>query len=366
MKRKINQLNKKTMKKTDFGIIAILCVTVLTSCEKKDDPDAGNSGYKNGIFIVNEGAFNANNGSISFVDETNTVIVNDIFYAANGRPIGDIVQSFSVVNDSLGVIVVNHSEKLEFVRLTNFQSISEPLNVPYPRYFIQVNEEKGYLSSGSLAGKVYVLDLNSWTFSDSVDVGFGPEVFLRLGDDIYVANSGGWVSDSTLTVIDAIDNSIKDIVYVEKVPADMTLDGESNIWVYCKGYTNYVDIETESFLQKINPADKSILWQGKVGSALDYASTPAKCASSADGSKIYYIRPDGIYEVDAVNPTLAEHPLIPGNYYGLDVHPENGRIYVFESSFTGNGLMKVYEPDGTLFTQATVGVGPNGAVFNLR
>jgi DNA-binding beta-propeller fold protein YncE len=93
---------------------------------------------------------------------------------------------------------------------------------------------------------------------------------------------------------------------------------------------------------------------------------PAKCAVSPDGATIYYIRPDGIYKLDATDPVIAEDPFIPGNYYGLDVHPENGRIYVFESSFTGNGTMKIYEANGTQFGQGTVGIGPNAAVFNLQ
>jgi DNA-binding beta-propeller fold protein YncE len=99
--------------------------------------------------------------------------------------------------------------------------------------------------------------------------------------------------------------------------------------------------------------------------ALDYSSTPAKCAASPDGSKIYYIRPDGIYQIDAGNPSIATEPLIPGNFYGLDVNPEDGNVYVFESSFTGNGSMKIFSPSGTKLSEAMVGIGPNGAVFHL-
>lgn len=355
------------MKKTNCVVFAaiLMAMACLTSCEKSKDPVV-DDGYTHGIFIVNEGSFNNNNGSISFIDETNGSIINDIFFAANQRPLGDIVQSFSISNDTLGIIVVNNSAKLEFVSLRTFQSIREPLNVIYPRFFLQVTGEKGYLTSGNLEGKVYVTDLRTMNIEDSINVGYGPETLLKSGNRVYVANSGGWDSDSTISIINVSSDEVEGTIYVEKVPVDMILDKDNFIWVYCKGYTNYADIETDSYLQKINMDDNSIMWQGRVGSALDYSTVPAKCAVSSDGATIYYTRPDGIYSLDAANPVLSEEPVIPGNYYGLDVHPENGRIYVFETVFTGNGTMKVFEPDGTLFEEGIVGIGPNAAVFNLQ
>lgn len=353
------------MKKINCTVFAVILMAGLISCEKSKDAVV-DEGYSQGIFIVNEGSYNNNNGSISFVDESNTLIINDIFYAANQRPLGDIVQSFSIVNDSLGIIVVNNSAKLEIVRLRTFQAISEPLNVIYPRYFLQVTGEKGYLTSGNLEGKVYVTDLNTMSIEDSINVGYGPETLLKSDNRVYVANSGGWGSDSTISVINVSSDEVEGTIFVEKVPVDMVLDQDNFLWVYCKGYTNYSDIETDSYIQKINTSDNSIMWQGRVGSALDYSTVPAKCAVSSDGATIYYIRPDGIYKLDASNPVISEEPVIPGNFYGLDVHPENGRIYVFETVFTGNGTMKIYEPDGTLFGQGIVGIGPNAAVFSLQ
>lgn len=353
------------MKKFALASLSFVLLSLITGCEKKEDKFI-DTGYTFGIFIVNEGSFNQNNGSISYVSELNNVIVNDIFNAANGRPLGDIVQSMTVVNDSLGVIVVNNSAKLEIVRLSSFEVVSEPLAVDYPRYFLQVSNDKGYLTSGNLAGNVIIVDLNTFTVTGTISVGFGPEVMLQIDNLVYIANSGGWASDSTISVVNVQTDKIEETIYVEKIPVDMTVDSEGFLWVYCKGYTDYANIETDSYLQKIDPDDHSIVWQGKVGKALDYATSPAKCAASPDGNIIYYIRPDGIYSVNASNPVIAEDPIIAGNFYGLEVHPENGRVYVFESSFTGNGTMKIFEPDGTILGQGMVGIGPNGAVFNLQ
>ena len=346
-----------------FLLPAAVTAALFTGCEKSENPPE-NTGYSNGIYVVNEGTYTQNNGSISFVDIEQNTITNGIFEAANNRSLGDVVQSLSVVNDSIGYIVVNNSAKVEIVQLKSFRTKSDPIQVNYPRYFLQVSSDQGYLTAGSFQGYVYTIDLNTATKTDSIAVGFGPETMLLINDRVYVANSGGWASDSTLSVIDIdLDEEI-DKIQVGIGPVDLTTDSEENIWVYCKGYTNYNDIETDALLQKVDPVTKSILWEAKVGKALDYSSTPAKCASSGDGSTIYYLRPDGIYEINAVNPQLSLDPLIAGNFYGLDADPHDGKIYLFETSFSGNGLLKIYDADGNLLSEGMVGVGPSGAVFN--
>jgi len=65
------------------------------------------------------------------------------------------------------------------------------------------------------------------------------------------------------------------------------------------------------------------------------------------------------------NPAISPEPLIPGTYYGIDVNPSDGNLYLFESSFTGNGIFKIYNTAGDPVAQGTVGIAPNGAVFNL-
>jgi hypothetical protein len=63
---------------------------------------------------------------------------------------------------------------------------------------------------------------------------------------------------------------------------------------------------------------------------------------------------------------LEANPLISGSYYGIEVNPSDGNIYVFESTnFTGNGKMKIFGEDGSAVAEGVVGIGPNGATFNL-
>jgi hypothetical protein len=344
-------------------------MALLPGCEKKhDSPDQ--TDYSQGIFIINEGSFQSNNGSVSYYDATDGTITNGIFEAANGRPLGDVVQSFAIVSDTVGIIVVNGSAKLEVVYLETFRTITEPIPVAYPRQFRQVTSGAGYLTGGSLQGYVYILDLGTFEITDSIKAGFGPDALTTLDNMAYIANSGGWGIDSTIYKINTSGNEVIDTFQVGKAPADLAIDADDMLWIYCRGQAVYswdppynLISETDALLQKVDIANGNILWQEEVGKAGDYTGTPPRIAVSPDGAFIYYLRPDGVYKISSVSPVIPDTPLITGNYYGMDVNPRDGNIFLFESVFTGNGTMKIFTPDGFPLAEGTVGIVPNGAVF---
>jgi YVTN family beta-propeller protein len=351
-------------------VLPLAIVSIILSCEKSGDKPESD-GYSQGVFIVNEGGFQASNGSISYFDPSRNIIINGIFEAANNRPLGDIVQSMSVVNDTTGYIVVNGSGKVEIVRLNDFKTSAPPIPVFYPRYFMQVSGDKGYLTAGSMQGWVYIINLHDREIADSIRVGFGPESIVKLDEQVYVANSGGWGIDSTVTVINPVTDQVTMQIGVGKAPLDLAFDSETNLWVYCKGYAQYnwdppynLVSETDALLQKVDHETGTIIWQQAVGKAGDYTATPPKMAVSGDGTKLFYLRPDGVYALSAKEPALSETPIITGSFYGIEVNPDDGNIYLFESSFTGNGSLKIFDPTGNPVAHGAVGIAPNGAAFN--
>jgi hypothetical protein len=358
------------MKNTNLVLLVAIFDALFSGCEKSEHTQAVLD-YSRGIYIVNEGSFQSNNGSISYFDPIEGLLINGVFEAANGRAVGDVVQSFAVVGDTTGYIVVNGSAKLEIVELKTFKTIAAPVPITYPRYFLPVSPEKGYLTAGSMQGYVFLIDLNSHSKTDSIQVGYGPENMVLWNGHVYVANSGGWSVDSTISVVNIINDALVDTIRVGKVPVDLTLDADNNLWVYCKGSAVYsweppynLISETDAMLQKIEIAWETILWQAKVGSAGDYTATPPRIAVSPSGESIFYLRPDGVYKINAVSPVISETPIITGSFYGMDINPADGNLYVFESSFTGNGTMKIFDEDGNQVAEGMVGIAPNGAVFH--
>lgn len=358
------------MKSILLPCLTIAAVVLFSGCDN-DDPMPEPVDFTRGVYIVNEGSFQSNNGSISYYDPVEGLIINNIFEAVNKRPLGDVVQSMAVISDTTGIIIVNGSAKMEVVDLRTFATITEPIPVVYPRYFKQVTDDQGYLTGGNLQGYVYRIDLKTFTMVDSIRVGYGPESLVQLNDLVYVANSGGWGVDSTIHKINVNFDLPVDTFFVGKAPVDMVFDGSDYLWVYCKGQAIYnwdppynLIAETDALLQKIDVSTGTVLYQAKIGKAGDYTATPPRIAASPDGEMIYYLRPDGVYSLHADSPVIPVTPLITGSYYGLDVNPDDGRLYVFESSFTGNGVMKIHDADGTLLAEGMVGIAPNGAVFH--
>jgi hypothetical protein len=351
------------MKNVQRLLPAAMIAALMFSCEIEDTPPM-DTGFLKGVYIVNEGTYTQNNGSVSYYNPEEKVIVNGIFESVNGRPLGDVVQSMAIANDTLGFIVVNFSSKVEIVGLKTFKTKADPIQVTYPRYFMQVDPDKGYLTSGSLQGYVYIIDISEGIKTDSIAVGYGPETMVITEEAVYVANSGGWSADSTISIIDYSSDVVIDTLKVGLCPVDLTIDSEGYLWVYCRGYTNWADINTAARLQKINLSTGTVVWESTVGLALDYSVIPVKFTGSADGKVIYYLRPDGVYSINAENPQLQTEPLIEGSYYGVDVNPNDGNIYLFETSFTSNGTLKIFDVQGNQIAEGMVGVGPGSAIFN--
>ncbi|MBN2347185.1 MAG: hypothetical protein JXJ22_00005 [Bacteroidales bacterium] len=357
------------MKKESFLLIVLLCAIALMSCEDNNTPNLP-KGYKQGIFIVNEGSFGQNNGSISYYNPDSMKMYNNLFYTVNNRPLGDVIQSMGVTDD-FGYIVVNGSGKVEVVDLETFETVRDPLIVNYPRYFLKVSDSKGYLSSGSMEGKVYVIDTDNSVITDSISVGMGPEHMILLDNYVYVANSGGWSNDSTLSVIDVATDEVIDTIVVADGPMDLVADADNNLWVQCRGYAVYnwdppynVISETEARLVKINTSQGMAVWSAVLGNASDYTATYISMATNTDKTKILFLKPSGIFSMGKEDVQLPSSAFILGNFSGIDVHPVSDDIYTFQSSYTANGEMKIYNSSSELQKTFEAGIGPNSAVFN--
>ena len=64
-----------------------------------------------GVFICNEGNMTFGNASLSFFDPSVEEVKNQVFYNTNEFPIGDVLQSMTII-DSLGFLMINNSGKI--------------------------------------------------------------------------------------------------------------------------------------------------------------------------------------------------------------------------------------------------------------
>lgn len=342
-------------------------ITILGSCSKEDSKP-GNTGFLHGLYIVNEGNFLSNNGSISYYNQDSSKMVNKVFQSVNNMLLGDVVQSFGVA-DNLGFIVVNNSQKVEVVDMETFLSVGTIIGTDYPRNFLKINKSKGYLTNGAFAGKVLVIDLNSLSIIKEIPVGNGPENLVKWDNKVFIANSGGWTNDNIVSVIDQESDIVTDSIEVGDNPIDLVADIDGNIWVLCKGkvvydpYWNIID-ETDSEIFVINIDDLSIKNSFVIGHTGDFFN-PVRLACSHDGSIIYFLEADGIYKMEVSETNPPGSPLIERSFYGLDIDQNDGTIYgLSANNFVSDGYMFRYTTAGVLIDSLKVGVAPSSVVTN--
>lgn len=353
---------------------------IISSCDKEEDPEeiiTAKGPYHNGVFITNEGSFMGNNGSVSYYsyseDTTYDIaadsVYNGIYYKVNGRDLGDVVQSITLF-DSLAFIVVNNSNKVEVVTAANFREKNVISGVSQPRYLL-VNGTTAYISAWGEGGVVYIVDLTTFSVTSKIKAGNGPEKMLIDNNKLYVANSGGLYSDSTITVIDLETNQKMDSIIVGGNPKAMVKDKDGNKWVLCHGLVEYSPIdwsisrETPSLLVKLDHTDEIV-------NTIEIDSTkhPSILDINPAGDLLYF---GGGYSYTGVN-SISIRATSPGfeivtdeTAYGFMIEPNTGEIFVFQSpSFTDNGLLKRYTGNGTFLKEYTLGIGPNGGAASKK
>ena len=346
---------------TGAGALALL------SCDPDSDgPGAppAPAGDGTNVYVINEGQFNTPNGAISLFSKTSSTVANiNLFTSVNGRPLGDVVQSMTVVGDR-GYIVVNATGKLEVVTMANFKEVATITDLKQPRYLIAVNAEKAYLTEWierGQPGRIAVIDLRTNTVTKTIPVGRQPEQLLLANGRVYVTNS----DENTVSVINPGSDVVETTIQVQDGPRSLTQDSEGNIWVACSGITRYASTPPYAVLSSTNgalirfspsnPATKTILPFTSGG--------PSNLITNGTRNQLYYNYRGGVYQVSAGASALPTAPLIRRSFYGLGIDPKDNTIYGSISPFTTAGKVIRHQATGAPIDSFMVNIGPNSFVF---
>lgn len=348
----------KKMKKLSYAAIFAGAVSLLFSCERdviEPFEEAGNS-----MIVVNEGPFQSGSGSLTVVDRNTLETTSEVFHSANGRPLGNIVQSAAVHNEKV-YVCVNNSNRLEVASAESFTSISS-VEMDLPRYFVAHSVSKGYVSSWN--DEVYVIDLNGNVVIDTIDCPTGPDLMAIAEDKLFVLNSGGFGADNRISVIDTGTDEMAGTITVGDNPSGVVVDKDGKLWVLCsgKGWNGFpMPDDTPGSLHLINPVTLEV---EKTISFDDPAVHPTRMKINPDLDMLYILFPDGVHTMGINASTVQGTPLFNGIFYGLDVDHSSGNIYMTDPvDYTQNGWVKIYQPDGRISDSVRVGVIPSSVIF---
>ena len=343
-----------------FGILFLF--PLFFSCGKEETSGK----YTDGVFIANEGGFESNNGSVSFYSYNADSVYNDIFFDVNHRSLGDVVQSVTI-HDGKVYIVVNNSNKIEIADRQTFKENGVITGLSSPRY-LAAFEKMAFVSCwGDNTVKIINLETNS--IVESIPVGAGPDKMCIVNNKLYVANTGGWATDSLISVIDIATYELIKNISVKYSPYDMVIDNENNIWALCYGKVIYdtedpypIIEESPSKIYKIDTeSDEPVL-----EIVLFDDQHPWHLEISNDGELFFGggYSFQGIYHLAIESEDVTRTQIISDYVYGFNIDPGTNIFFIMLApTFTEPGMLKRYSKEGELLGTYDCGIGPKSAAF---
>ena len=339
-----------------FAVFALLCAGIsftFTACNTDDDqPDLGQ--YANGVFIVNEGGFNASNSSITHFATNGGAVTQDVFALANSIPLGDVAQSMTLVGDK-GYIVVNNSGKIEVVNWRDMTTAGTIEQLSSPRVILPVDDAKAYITQ-LYSPQMRVLDLATNNLVGSIDLGGGQEeIALRDGFAYVLIWQTGHVAK-----VNVATNTVAATANVGNEPLSMAFDANGKLWVLIN---DTYPADEAPRLVRINTANMTIEATFTFANVYDY---PSDLAVSNNGQTLYFINgqvQSMSIEANAL-PTTNFIDLGSVYPYSLDVDPRTDNLWIGDAAdYQSNGTVKVFSAQGTLIRTIAAGIIPGGYCF---
>lgn len=346
-----------------LSVLITLLILLMLSCTK-DENNAVKGKFSNGMFVVNEGPFQTGTGTITFFNSDSNYVKQNIFELVNNRPLGNIAQSMTIF-DGKGYIVVNNASKVEVVDIASFKSIATITNLSNPANFIGISQTKGYITDW--IGHVAIVDLSSNSITKTIPTGIGPDAMLKAGKYIYVANTGGFGIDSTITVIDFTTDKVAKTITVAVAPTGMVADGNGRIWVLCKGkgFMGWPQSDdTPGSIMRIDPNSLEVDLTYTFPASSDH---PDKLVINKQKSKLFFLHNYGVYAYNIALTSSSSVPVLVKNrnFYSLGYDNKSGYLFAGDAGdYISDGkVFRLNADNGSIIDSIAAGISPRAFSF---
>jgi len=338
-------------------LFLVLCCTFVACSPEEVDPPVPIKGIQPGVgfFILNEGGFNFGNASLSYYKYDTDSVQQSIFQNANGRPLGDVLQS-AAIRDSLLYLVLNNSGKIEVASIEDLTSRNTIEGFNAPRYLEFFDNQTAFVTD-LYADAIQVVDVQQATVTASIPVENWTEELLLVGDELFVLQK----NTESILVMDPVNLQQTSTIAVAFDPSAMARGTNNDLWVYSIGQPG---VEGAGQLQQIDLSTGAVV---KSLSVPGVAAFPwPRLAIDAAQENLYLLIGD-LYKIPVNATGFPETPLVKSegqNFYGLGISPHNDHIYLADAiDYQQKGLVLEYDSQGTLLSSFQVGVIPNGFLF---
>lgn len=335
-----------------------LLICVVAACKKKTTTtNMDTSELSHGLLVLNEGLFNLNNASLSWVDLNTNSVSEDFFQQKTGRKLGDTGNDLQRYGGKIYVLV-NVSSTLEVLNASTGQSVKQIVmqengKAKQPRNLAFYG---GKLFVSCFDGYVDVIDTTTFNIEKRIKVGSNPENMIVNKHRLYVANSGGLIPslDSTISVIDCQNLLELEKMVVGKNPGKMVFQNDSTLFVHVRG--NYATIPSQ--LKKI-----------QFGSTKEQEIIPIKISGMekmGDHLLVYTAESVSLFSMKSnttVNTSFIALKEI-STLYKIQYVESLNELFVFDANtYTNTGYIHRFSKEGQFIQKYHVGLNPNSLIY---
>lgn len=340
-------------------ILLISSLAFFFSCKKEQEETIESPAIlKNGMLVLNEGLFQLNNSSLTWVDFGAGTSNDQFFTQKSGRLLGDTGNEMLRYGNKI-YVVVNVSSTIEVLDAITGNSIKQISmqangNSKQPRS-IRFFGSKAFISC--FDGFVDVMDTATFQIESRIPVGLNPDQMTISGQYLFVSNSGGLnapVMDSTISVIDLIAKSELTKIVVGKNPGSIVTDYEGDVYVVTRG--NYSTIPSR--LNKIDQDEFIVL------DSYDFDASKITLMNNRllilNSNKLMLFNAD---TDELINNNFINNPTI-STLSNMYFRSSSQQIYLFDSKgYTNTGNILKYNVNGDFLSQYHVGLNPNSILI---
>lgn len=359
------------MKKGKIWLLsAVALLAGFTSCSDDDEWNTLGGGkveMKSSAraFILNEGIWKENNSKLFFFDwSAPTETVQDLFYAQNGKGLGDTGNDIEVVDNNKIVVAMNWSNCIWLLDGYGIEKDS----ISFEKYenlgkVRSVEEEDGIIYAVSNGGYVSRIKINGYNlqYMDSLKVGDRPEDIAEEDGKLYITLQGTDQKDNRLAIV---NSDFKTVSYatIMQNPAKIY---EKDDKMFIRGYgatNNYpwgiYDPKTGKYSEMgtascMGIGDDIVYLANSQTDWITYKTTTTLSAYNTETGK-------------ADNAFFKKFPelLSVSSVSSISLNPYNGNIYVATTDFATESVFYVFDKHGNFLRQFSYpSPNPNKIVF---
>lgn len=352
------------------NLIPLLALAlVLFSC-KKDKPETKNNTLptdtSSRVLLVCEGVLGNGNATLNAYFPNTDSVFDNLYKTANVNDLGDVFQSITG-NNNRYFLCINNSDKILVLNSNNWLQLAS-MNVPKPRYLVDVGGNRAYVGS-LFSNKIYIINTADYTVLNSIEMPHqNIEGLLRLDGFVYACC---WdTACRQLYKIDLAKDLVVDSISLKgSAPQSILLDKNNNAWVM--GGNAYKN--ANSSLHCLDLKTKKIIKYLPFESGVE----AIKPISNNTADSIYFLEVNynggtsnnGVFVMSISSNLLPAKPLIscaPFQYFwALGIHPVSHELYVGDpKGFVQSSSVSIYSQTGDLRKQFKTGVGIGAFYFD--